>query len=183
MGHTVFGYVQPSGIETAVQTALNEYEPLHGGRLVDMIVSKPTADLPTWALRAADGWILELCACVTYIRRPGSGGRYQCVRNDELSHAGEETTLPDERVMAQDHETGRRAEMIADLVKHFEHEFDALFGLDEPEITYTPAGSTCCLCGRHVGPRDWCQAHYSAGSSTPQIACKCVLRSEVSHVA
>ena len=173
-------------LNSAVAQALGEMVASHGGELTDHAVTKSGK-----VYRRAAGDVIEvvLSEGTVYLRKAGDCGAYAVLSLVAFAHLGEESTLPDfgslKALHAQERVAEREAMALENELRRFEHEFDAAFGLDEPEVTYTPAESCCHLCDRALGIYDRMSAQFVTGCTAPILTChSChMAREESSHVA
>jgi hypothetical protein len=163
-------------LNSAVAQALGEMVASHGGELTDHAVTKSGK-----VYRRAAGDVIEvvLSEGTVYLRKAGDCGAYAVLSLDAFKVLGEESTLP---------EFANLKEVVAleTELRRFELEFDATFGLDEPELTYTPAeGCSCHLCDCALGIYDRMSAQFVAGCTAPILTChSChMAREESAHVA
>jgi hypothetical protein len=134
------------GIGTSLTNALGEQVPMHGGRLVECVITASGK-----VLRASDGWVLELCDTALHIRRIGSSV-HACADLDLLVHAGGEPTPSENEISAANviDRMNYRAGM-ANLVRRLREteeskldaEFDRLFDAlkESPHVEYTVSAS------------------------------------------
>jgi hypothetical protein len=134
------------GIGTSLTNALGEQVPMHGGRLVDCVITASGK-----VLRTGDRWVLELCDTMLHIRRIGSSV-HASADLELFVHAGEEPPPSENEITAAtviDRKNYRAG--MADLVRRLREseetkvdaEFDRLFDAlkASPHVEYTVSAS------------------------------------------